>query len=128
MTRSCTQCMLTVGMETLGDRIRFLRDQHDLSLREFAHKLGDVSAAHVSDIENGRRNPSSDLLGKMAKVLAVSLEELEKLGISLPLDELRQAIKREPALGFALRKVAEQRVTAAELLELTKKKEEGEDH
>ena len=41
--------------KTLGVRIRELRDQRDLSLREFARRLGDVSAAHLSDIELGRR-------------------------------------------------------------------------
>jgi transcriptional regulator with XRE-family HTH domain len=107
-------------METLGGRIRSLRDQHDLSLREFARRLGDVTAAHISDIENGRRNPSFELLHKMAKAFAVPVEELEKLGAGLPLEELRDAIRREPALGFALRKVAEERITAEELLGLTR--------
>jgi transcriptional regulator with XRE-family HTH domain len=117
--------MLTVSMETLGTRIRCLRDQHDLSLREFARKLGDVTAAHISDIENGRRNPSSELLAKMAVALAVPVEELDKLGTGLPLEELRDAVRREPALGFALRKVAEQGVSAAELLDLTRRRKEG---
>jgi transcriptional regulator with XRE-family HTH domain len=117
--------MLTIGMETLGDRIRALRDQHDFSLREFARKLGDVTAAHISDIENGRRNPSPELLAKIAKVLAVPVEELEKLGSGLPLEELRDAVRREPALGFALRKVAEQRISAEDLLDFTRKLKEG---
>ncbi len=86
-------------METLGSRIRSLRDQHDLSLREFARKLEGVTAAHISDIENGRRNPSPELLHKMAKALVVPVEELEKLGTGLPLEELRDAVRREPALG-----------------------------
>lgn len=112
-------------METLGGRIRFLRDQHDLSLREFARKLGDVTAAHISDIENGRRNPSSDLLLKIAKALAVPVEDLEKLGAGLPLEELRDAVRREPALGFALRKVAEEGISAEELLRFTKQRKDG---
>jgi transcriptional regulator with XRE-family HTH domain len=119
--------MLTLGMKTLGDQIRMLRDQHDLSLREFARKLGDVTAAHISDIENGRRNPSTELLEKIARVLAVPIEELEKLGSGLPIDELRDAVRKEPALGFALRKVAEQGISAEELLAFTRKRQEGLD-
>jgi transcriptional regulator with XRE-family HTH domain len=114
--------MLTVGMNTLGKRIRELRDQSDLSLREFARKLGDISPAHVSDIENGRRNPSDDLLRKMAQVLGVSFEELNKLDDRLPLEELRRAMRQDPALGFALRKVTEGKVSSDELLKLAAKK------
>ncbi|MBE7542974.1 MAG: helix-turn-helix domain-containing protein [Bryobacteraceae bacterium] len=112
-------------METLGSRIRSLRDQHDLSLREFARKLEGVTAAHISDIENGRRNPSPELLHKMAKALVVPVEELEKLGTGLPLEELRDAVRREPALGFALRRVAEEGISAEELLKLTRDRKGG---
>lgn len=114
-------------MKTLGDYIRELRDKQDLSLREFARRLGDVSPAHVSDIENGRRNPSPDLLAKIAQVLVVPVEEFEALDTRLPLEELKRAIRREPALGFALRKVAEGRVTAEELLHLTDTKRKLEE-
>lgn len=116
-----------MSMETLGDKIRWLRDRHDLSLREFARKLGDVTAAHISDIENGRRNPSPDLLSKMARVLMVPVEDLEKLGAGLPIEELRDAVRREPALGFALRKVAEQGISAEELLNFTRTRKGGPD-
>ena len=114
-------------MKTLGDYIRELRDKQDLSLREFAKRLGVTSAAHVSDIENGRRNPSPELLAKIAQALGVPISEFEELDTRLPLEELKRAIRREPALGFALRKVAEGRVTAEELLHLTdsKRKSEG---
>ena len=114
-------------MKTLGDYIRELRDKHDLSLREFARRLGDTSAAHVSDIENGRRNPSPELLAKMAEVLSVPVAEFEELDTRLPVEELKRAIRREPALGFALRKMAEGRVTAEELLQLTDSKRKAED-
>src|SRR5437588_601706 len=37
--------------KTLGERIRELRAEKDLSLREFAKKLGGLSAAFLSEIE-----------------------------------------------------------------------------
>lgn len=40
-------------MKTLGQRIRELRETKDLSLREFAKQLGDLSAAFLSDVELG---------------------------------------------------------------------------
>lgn len=103
-------------METLGGKIRSLRAGHDLTLREFARKVG-ASATHISDIENGLRKPSRGLLLKMAKALKVVAEELQSLGTGVPVEELRDAVRREPALGFALMKVAEERISAVELLD-----------
>ncbi|MGJ5814461.1 helix-turn-helix domain-containing protein [Paludibaculum fermentans] len=114
--------MLTVGMNALAKRIRELRDLKDLSLREFARQLGNISPAHVSDIENGRRNPSDELLRKMAVVLGVEFEELHKLDDRLPLEELRNALRLDPALGFALRKMTEEKVSSEELLTLAARK------
>lgn len=107
-------------MKTLGDRIRELRDQHDLSLREFAKKLGDISPAHISDIENGRRNPSDDLLHKMAQVLNTKFDELKQLDSRVPVDALRRAVQADPALGFALRKVAEKEISGDDILKAIK--------
>lgn len=115
--------MLTMVMDTLGDRIRELRDQQDLSLREFARKLGDISPAHISDIENGRRNPSEDLLQKMALVLGVPAEDLQRLDNRLPVEELRRAMRHDPALGFALRKAVEKNVSSGEILKWAQDKD-----
>lgn len=108
--------MLTAGMSELGKRIRELRDKQDISLREFARKLGDISPAHVSDIENGRRNPSEDLLHKMASVLCVPYEDLLRLDPRVPIDELKDAMRRDPKLGFALRKIAEKNISGDDIL------------
>jgi len=110
-------------MNELGGRIRELRDRHDISLREFARKLGDVSPAHISDIENGRRNPSEDLLQKIAQVLGVSVEELQRLDNRLPVEELRRAMRQDPALGFALRKAVEMNVSSEQILKWADQKD-----
>ena len=104
------------SMNELGKRIRELRDRHDISLREFARKLGDISPAHISDIENGRRNPSDDLLQKMAQVLGVAIGDLQRLDNRLPVEELRRAMRQDPALGFALRKAVEMNVSSEQIL------------
>jgi transcriptional regulator with XRE-family HTH domain len=109
-------------LKTLGERIRELRDKQDMALRELARKLGDVSPAHVSDIENNRRNPSEDLLRKMAHVLGVPFEELQKLDTRVPVEELKEATRRDPALGFALRTLADHKVSAEDLLKLAQSK------
>lgn len=113
------------AMNLLGERIRELRDKLDLSLREFAKKLGDVSPAHIADIENGRRNPSDELLKKMAPVLGVSFEELKQLDRRLPVKQLRQAMRHDPELGFALRKLADKNVSSKDILKWAEEKGGG---
>lgn len=95
-------------METLlGRRLRELREERDLSLRELAEALGGLSKAHLSDIELGQRNPSPSLLFKMAEVFEVPLEELQRLDARPSVDEMRRRIKADPALGFAFRRVVQ---------------------
>lgn len=69
----------------LGMRISFLRRKKGLSQLELALSSG-VSKNYLSDLENGRRNPSVLLLQKVASGLGVSLETLFQ-GI-VPLEEL----------------------------------------
>src|SRR5262245_35748529 len=109
-------------MKTLGDRIRELRDAQDLSLREFAKKLDDISPAHLSDIENNRRFPSPQLLKLMAHVLGVEVDELRKHDIRPPMKDLRRIAEKDPALGVALRKIAEKKISAQDIIELAKRR------
>jgi transcriptional regulator with XRE-family HTH domain len=106
-------------MTTLGQRIRELRDQHDLSLRELARSV-EVSAAFMSDVELGRRYPTDEILAKIAKKLRTSVEELRVYDSRVPLEELRQIASVNPVYGFALRRmldrIEENDLSADELL------------
>lgn len=108
---------------TLGQRIRILREQKDLSLREFATKVG-ISAAHQSDIELGRRFPSDDLLRKIAKALSEDFEELKTFDSRAPIEDMRKRAEIDPAYGFALRTLIDKKITAAEILNFAKRKPE----
>jgi len=106
---------------TLGMRIRQLREEHDLSLRELAKKTGDVSAAHLLDIELGRRFPSPALLRKIAATLRVEVEELEQLDTRAPVEELKRRAAADPAFGFALRQLGN--MSSQEIIDLLEKRE-----
>lgn len=63
--------------EQLGMRIKFLRtqkrwSQEDLSLES------NVNKNYICDLENGRRNPSLDILERISLALGISLQELFK--------------------------------------------------
>jgi transcriptional regulator with XRE-family HTH domain len=67
-------------VDTMGKYIRRLRLAQNLTLRELARRLG-FSAAYVSDVELGRRNPGQAKWDRWAAVLGVKQEEFEATAI-----------------------------------------------
>src|SRR5213083_3795810 len=63
------------GVETVGQRLRRLRQENGLSQRELASP--GVSYAYISRIEAGARRPSVKALRQLAPKLGVSVEYLE---------------------------------------------------
>lgn len=59
----------------LGNRITDLREKKGLSQLRLAY-LADISKTYLSDLENGRRNPTIIILNSIAKALGVSLKDL----------------------------------------------------
>jgi len=108
-------------MEGIGPFIRKRRDELDLSLRELAKKL-DCSPAFVSDIELGRRHPSDKVLIEIAKILKVRVEELRKMDLRAPIDEIKRVTQNDPTFALAFRTVLDKNISANELLEFVRKK------
>ncbi|OPZ32939.1 MAG: anaerobic benzoate catabolism transcriptional regulator [Tenericutes bacterium ADurb.BinA155] len=59
----------------LGKRIAYLRAEKKLSQLQLSLSAK-ISKNYLSDLENGRRNPSLEILNRLAKALDVPLEEL----------------------------------------------------
>ena len=108
--------------KTLGQRIRELREARDLSLREFAKKLGGFSAAFLSDVELGRRHPSDKVLADMARVLGTTVEDLRSHDTRAPVEDLKRLAASNPAYGLAFRRVIAEQVSPEDLLKLAKNK------
>src|SRR5258708_32310248 len=58
--------------QTLGNSLRFLREQQGISLRALAERTG-FSASFLSQIENGQCSPSISSMEKIANALGVTL-------------------------------------------------------
>ena len=67
----------------LGMRIVYLRKQKGWSQLDLAIEA-DVNRNYLSDLENGRRNPTVDVLEKIANALGVTLEFLFKGIVDTP--------------------------------------------
>ena len=71
------------AQEQLGMRIRYLRkklrwSQEDLALN------ANINKNYICDLENGRRNPSLDILERISIAFGITLEELFKGVESIP--------------------------------------------
>jgi transcriptional regulator with XRE-family HTH domain len=109
-------------MEGIGSYIRKRRDELDLSLRELAKRL-DCSPAFISDIELGRRHPSEKVLIEIARILKVKVEELRGMDLRAPIDDIKRITLDDPTFALAFRTVIDKKISADELLEFVKKKE-----
>ena len=58
----------------VGQRIRELRKQLELSQEALAYEA-EVDRTYVTDVENGRRNVSLEILERLIKALKVSFTE-----------------------------------------------------
>lgn len=71
------------AQEQLGMRVKYLRkklrwSQEDLALN------ANINKNYICDLENGRRNPSLEILERLALAFNITLEELFKGVESIP--------------------------------------------
>lgn len=62
-------------MQVNGKKIKRLREDRGLTARDLANAAS-VSPAHLSLIENGRRNPGPHVIARIAQVLQVAIVDL----------------------------------------------------
>ena len=58
----------------ISDRLKALRKQHSLKLREIS-KQTDLSISYISDIERGRTMPSLETCGKLAAYYGMTISK-----------------------------------------------------
>ncbi|MGD0488009.1 MAG: helix-turn-helix transcriptional regulator [Syntrophorhabdales bacterium] len=84
----------------LGKRIRELRNERKLTLRQLAGKTG-LNFTYLSKIENGRTDysPSSESIRLLARILETDQVELLRLAGKVP-PELERLAESKPAMAF----------------------------
>ena len=58
-----------------GDRVKELRTAHGWSQEDFAHRAN-LDRTYISGIERGRRNPTLDIIHRLAEALNVNVADL----------------------------------------------------
>lgn len=103
-----------MSTETIGEKLRRLREEKELPLRKVAALL-DIDVAILSKMERGERKLTKDIVLKLAEIYGHNADELLVLFLS---DKIMYEIQDED-LGEKALKVAEQRV---KYLKASKKK------
>ncbi len=66
---------MTLLREAIGDRLRRTRTSQQRTLREVS-RIARVSLGYLSEVERGRKEPSSELLASICDALDLPLDEL----------------------------------------------------
>lgn len=74
---------IMTAQEVLGKRIEHLRKRKGWSQLELSLE-SEVNKNYICDLEKGRRNPSLEILERIAVALNITLEELFKGVQSIP--------------------------------------------
>ena len=105
-------------MQTLGERLRELREKNRISLRHLAARVR-ITAPYLSDIELDRRHPSERVLADLARALHTPVDELRQHDPKSLLSEIQRRIETDGAYALALRRLLARYPTAEELMRIT---------
>jgi transcriptional regulator with XRE-family HTH domain len=94
-------------MNRFGEKVRKLREDNKLLLRQLASKL-DIDSAQLSKIERGERRAKREQVIELAKLFKVDKEELLSLWLA---GKVYEVLKDENSAHCAL-KVAEKEISS----------------
>src|ERR1700761_5927160 len=69
------QALEPLWREVLGSRLRALRTERDETLAQTAERAG-ISPQYLSEVERGRKEPSSEMIAALAGALDLTVAEL----------------------------------------------------
>jgi len=82
--------MTPESSEQLGNHLKELRAKRHVKLRDVQEQSG-ASGSYISQVEQGKRHPSAELLRKIAPVYGASVKELLTLAGYLDEPEVRMS-------------------------------------
>ena len=63
-------------MQRLGEKVRTLRKRRKMTIKELALALGFPSHSYISEIETGKKTPTTEMIIKIADLFEVSVDAL----------------------------------------------------
>jgi transcriptional regulator with XRE-family HTH domain len=108
--------MANIRGETLGEVLRIARVGADLTLREMTAKLK-ITPSYLSDIENDRRVPSEEVLGQVASLLKLDIDDLMAMAGRVG-EQAERYMKRHPTAGVLFRRISDKGLEEEQLKDL----------
>lgn len=65
-------------MKRFGEKLRSLRKKKQLTLQQLARELGFTAHSHISQIEAGKKKPTSEFVLKISRLFDVTTDQLLK--------------------------------------------------
>lgn len=111
--------------EKFGERIKRLRKERNLGLRETAAKAS-MSATFLSRIENNEEKspPGEEKIRALAKVLGDDADVLLTLAGRVP-EDVEKVITGDPTMPEFLRVARKEKVSGEELLKMLEQRKKG---
>lgn len=77
-----------------GEKLKYLRESKKISIYRLSQETG-ISQGHISDLENGRNQPTIDTLSRLLVPLGITLADFfnEKGEVSVLSDKEKELVK-----------------------------------
>jgi len=63
-------------MQRFGEKLRVLRTRRGMSMRDLARVFGYAGSGYMSELESGKKTPTTDFVVKAAKFFNVTTDQL----------------------------------------------------
>ena len=73
-------------MQRFGKKLRALRTQHRMTLKELALELGLSAHGYISELESGKKKPTAEFVLNVARLFDVSTDQLLKDELDLGME------------------------------------------
>lgn len=84
-------------MQRFGEKLRFLRKQHGMTLMEMAEALQYGSYTRISEVETGKKKPTADFILNVARFFNVTTDQLMKDELELDIGDNEPSDPATPA-------------------------------
>jgi transcriptional regulator with XRE-family HTH domain len=78
-------------MKRFGEKVRSLRQQQRITLRKLAETFGYQTHSYLNEVELGRKEPTVELVLKVARYFDVTTDHLLKDELELPKPKKQKA-------------------------------------
>jgi transcriptional regulator with XRE-family HTH domain len=75
-------------MQRFGEKLRQLRTQRSMTLKELARALGYTAHGHISELEAGKKMPTVQFVLNVARLFGVTTDELLKDELELDVERI----------------------------------------